>query len=351
MFSPKRGVRREGAWRFAEALDLNGNDVEDGGEFDGRRFSLPAGAGIAEDNGDLVIEDSNGTVVFRRNESTDEGEFGGADLTDINSVSTEESVEITEDDTIAYGRDHGETVQGENVVAGVGARALEDANQTVSGNDPRKVSVGCEAAKNDEQFGTLAAGYYAARDNTGNRVTAAGYVAARDNTGNRVTAAGFAAAQRNTGNRVTAAGSYAARDNTGNRVTAVGYVAAQRNTGNLVTAAGVGAAQGNNLSDPSTMGDKNIGIGPFSIRNNQASGLICLGFKSGNKAQVDDLMIVTDRDGNRRYKGFLKDKTSENASDLETLNAGAGLIVTSSDGTERRRITIDNTGSLVAEAV
>jgi len=51
-------------------------------------FTLPAGSSIDEDNGDLVIKDSGGTIVLRRNESADEWQFEGADLAGINSLTT-----------------------------------------------------------------------------------------------------------------------------------------------------------------------------------------------------------------------------------------------------------------------
>ena len=219
------------------------------------------------------------------------------------SVSTDESVTVSGDDTIAYGRSHGNTVQGDNVVIGVGAEALADDDGTLPGNDPRQVSIGFRAGEGGTGFGVVAAGYRAALNNTGNRVVAAGYQAALDNTGDNSTFVGDLA----------------------------GF--------------------GGSLSDPTTMGSDNIGIGLQAMRDNQASGVIAIGQEAGYNVQTDDLLIVTDRGGNRRYKGFLKNKTDENASDFETLGAGAGLIVTSSDGSERRRITIDNSGGLVAETV
>jgi len=240
----------------------------------------------------------------------------GHDINNASSVSTDGAVTITDDNTIAYGRDHGATTDGKNVVIGVGARALEDVNQTVSGNDPRKVAVGFEAAKNDEQFGVTAVGYKAASDNSGKRVTALGNQAAQYNTGDQTTALGYEAAEFNTGYRsmvvgyeaawdntggnITALGYEAARDNTGNGVTAVGYKVARDNTGNNVTTLGYSAARGDGLSDPSTMGDDNIGIGHSAIRNNQASGLIAIGQDAGINAQTDDQLIITQRDGTRR---------------------------------------------------
>lgn len=57
----------------------------------GERFELPAGARLDEDNGDLVIRDSNGAVVMRRDEAANEWGFEGGDLAGIGSVNTERS--------------------------------------------------------------------------------------------------------------------------------------------------------------------------------------------------------------------------------------------------------------------
>jgi len=98
----------------------------------------------------------------------------------------------------------------------------------------------------------------------------------------------------------TAIGFEAAKNATGNSVTATGFRAAENATGNDITAVGASAARGDGLSDPTTMGDDNIGIGKSANRNNQASGLISIGQQAGADAQTDDQLIVTDRNGNRR---------------------------------------------------
>jgi len=63
-------------------MDANGNDVQ------GQSFELPAGSSVDEDNGDLVVKDSSGTIVFRRNEQADEWQFENTDLTGVNSLDT-----------------------------------------------------------------------------------------------------------------------------------------------------------------------------------------------------------------------------------------------------------------------
>jgi hypothetical protein len=67
-----------------------------------------------------------------------------------------------------------------------------------------------------------------------------------------------------------------------------------------VIASGFQSARGDGLSDPTKMGDDNIGIGVSAIKNNQASGLIAIGQEAGINAQTDDQLIITDRNGNRR---------------------------------------------------
>ena len=53
---------------------------------EGQSFGLPAGAELGEDNGELVIKDSSGTIILRRNETASEWQFEGTDLTGINSI-------------------------------------------------------------------------------------------------------------------------------------------------------------------------------------------------------------------------------------------------------------------------
>jgi len=53
---------------------------------EGQSFGLPAGAELGEDNGELVIKDSNGTIILRRNETESEWQFEGTDLSGINAI-------------------------------------------------------------------------------------------------------------------------------------------------------------------------------------------------------------------------------------------------------------------------
>lgn len=85
---------------------------------------------------------------------------------------------------------------------------------------------------------------------------------------------------------------------------------------------GFRAARGDGLSDPTTMGDDNIGIGASAIRNNQASGLIAIGQDAGINAQTDDQLIITDRNGNRR---MVMDLTNGNLEIEGSITEGANL--------------------------
>jgi len=53
---------------------------------EGQSFGLPAGAELGEDNGELVIKDSSGTIILRRNETASEWQFEGTDLSGINAI-------------------------------------------------------------------------------------------------------------------------------------------------------------------------------------------------------------------------------------------------------------------------
>ena len=295
-------------------------------------LDLPNGYSPAfeEDSGDLVINDPNGNTALRWDATNGEWNANSNDVTNIGALETEESVTVTGDDTVTYGRDHGNVFQGTAVAVGVGARA--NANADFAVDDPRSVAVGFDAARNDERFGVVAVGYEASKSsdgfgltavgyssgaentgeycvavgysalntNTGGRSTAVGYIAGANNTGTSITALGFAAARDNTAEDVTAIGYNAGRENTGQETVLVGRKSGWYNTGNNTVAVGYKAAQGGNLSDPSTMGDRNVGVGYEAIENNQASGLIAIGFRAGKTAQTDDQLIITQRDGTRR---------------------------------------------------
>jgi len=46
----------------------------------GENFSLPAGASLDEESGDMVIRDSAGDVVLRRDENAGAWSFDGSDV-------------------------------------------------------------------------------------------------------------------------------------------------------------------------------------------------------------------------------------------------------------------------------
>lgn len=303
-------------------------------------------------------------------------------------LSTEESVTVTGDGTLTYGRDHGDTYDGESVVVGVGARALPEEEEGLFSitRPPKAVFAGYEAGRNSQGVNCVGVGNSALRDNTGGVSTGIGNSALRENsgtwstgvgggallenagsssngvgrkalrnnTGNYANGLGNGALSSNSGDKVVGIGDNTGEQNTGNYVNFIGTLTGHHNTGDNVIGIGNQALRGDGLvetSDTSNMGDYVIAFGTDAGRNNTGEGAILFGRQAGVDNSENDVMLVTDRDGNERYKGHLKEKTDEKASDLETLEPGAGIIVTSNDGSERKRITIDNTGSLVAEAV
>jgi hypothetical protein len=210
------------------------------------------------------------------------------------SITTTDSVTVTDGEatnTIHYGSDQDRSNAGINGTAiGIGAR-VNKGNSTVIGVATGRSSTGLSI--------TLSGGN-SGRQNVGDELTARGFNCARNNTGDFVTGSGKGSLKNNTGAEVTMSGVNSARDNSGSRVTGSGIGCARNNTGDRVTAIGFKSAQGAGLSDPTTMGDDNIGIGVSAIRNNQASGLIAIGQEAGINAQTDDQLIITDRNGNRR---------------------------------------------------
>ena len=72
--------------------NLGSNDTP----VEGERFALPAGAEIGEDAGDLVIRDSAGDVVLRRDESAGQWVIGTVDALDVTNALTAGSVSTDE---------------------------------------------------------------------------------------------------------------------------------------------------------------------------------------------------------------------------------------------------------------
>jgi hypothetical protein len=216
------------------------------------------------------------------------------------SVTSTDSVTVTDGEatnTLHYGSDQSRGVAGDNSVS-IGIRARAGQNNTA----------------------TL--GHKAGETSTSGNLTAIGTLAAQASIGKDITAIGFRSGDNATGKRSTMIGSFAGQFVSAPRATVIGFRAGENLGGSQTTAIGLLAARGDGLSDPSTMGSENIGIGRSAIRNNQASGLIAIGMEAGINAQTDDQLIITDRNGNRR---MVMDLTNGNLKIDGTLTENATL--------------------------
>jgi hypothetical protein len=198
--------------------------------------------------------------------------------TDTQSLTSADSVTVTDGeatDTLHYGSNQDRANAGDDSLAvGINSRVQSD----------RSTAIGAFSCENHSSGPITAVGFKSAENNAGAQMTTMGTSAGQDNAGQRVSAFGVKAAQFNSGNNLTSVGLGAGRKNTGDRVTVVGFQ----------------AGRGDGLTNPSTMGSDNIGVGQNAIANNQASGLIAIGQDAGINAQTDDQLIITDRNGNRR---------------------------------------------------
>ena len=93
-----------------------------------QNLGLPPGSSIDSDNGDFVVKDSSGTIVFRRNESANEWQFESTDLTGVSSLNTdtlytqsaESTVRIhTDGNTVIADGENGEIASGTDTDATV----------------------------------------------------------------------------------------------------------------------------------------------------------------------------------------------------------------------------------------
>jgi hypothetical protein len=282
---------------FIESGRNFASDVSVGGDHDARQYVI----GFEDSSGNFVgvgrlnntADDVTQPLEIKHANSGERITLDSSGL-ETRSVTSTDSVTVTDGEatnTLHYGSNQDRANAGNNGTAiGIAARASSDG----------VTAVGRNAARNNTGEKVTAIGVDTADTNTTNGVSAVGFRAARDNAGLDITACGAAAARDNTGNGVTVIGRNCGLSNTGDGLTAVGRNAALSNTAFAVTAIGVDAARGDGLSDPTTMGSNNIGIGVGAIRNNQASGLIAIGQDAGINAQTDDQLIITDRNGNRR---------------------------------------------------
>jgi len=115
------------AGRRGDVVPTEGRGIADEAfnrDLEGKRLSnvgsavLPSGASVAEDNGDFVIKDSSGSIVLRRNESANEWQLEGGDLTDIGALNAESA-----ETTTSYTDPSGQTYTG--LVGGLAAAGYE----------------------------------------------------------------------------------------------------------------------------------------------------------------------------------------------------------------------------------
>jgi len=176
-------------------------------------------------------------------------------------IDSAQSVTISDDETVTYGRDHVHPDRGiepNSVAIGVGARAPDSTGDPGWFNDTAN---------------SVAIGYQALRDNTGANSNGVGYRALANNTGFASNGVGHRALASNTGDNSNGVGYQALRDNTGFASNAVGYRALANNTGDNSNGVGHQALQDN------TGGDSN-GVGYEALRNNTGFGSNAVGYQA-----------------------------------------------------------------------
>jgi hypothetical protein len=210
------------------------------------------------------------------------------------SVTSTDSVTVTDGEaanTLHYGSGQNRLNAGDESVAfGIESRAGASNVSTM----------GFAAGRNQKNGSVTAIGHEAARNSSGAGVTMIGSNAGRASTGQSTVAIGANAARSNSGGNSVLVGFDAGRVNSGRSSIGIGRNALESNTGASCIGIGTQALGGLGLSNPSQMGTDNIAIGSAAARDNNASGLICIGQNAGQSASTDDQLIITDRNGNRR---------------------------------------------------
>ena len=137
----------------------------------------------------------------------------------VEEIDSAQSVTISDDETVTYGRDHVHPDRGiepNSVAIGVGARAPDSTGDPDWFNDTAN---------------SVAIGYQALRDNTGANSNGVGYRTLANNTGFGSNGVGSLALANNTGDRSNGVGYRTLANNTGDRSNGVGHRALVNNTG------------------------------------------------------------------------------------------------------------------------
>ena len=286
-------------------------------------------------------------------------ELGRDPTATFEEIDSAQSVTISDDETVTYGRDHVHPDRGiepNSVAIGVGARAPDSTgdpdwfNDTansvaigyralVNNTGARSNGVGYRALANNTGFGSNAVGYRALANNTGGRSNGVGrealenntasnsngvgYRALRDNTGGSSNGVGYQALENNTGDNSNGVGYLALGDNTGANSNGVGHQALANNTGDRSNGVGYRALEGDGLSNPSDMGSNVNAFGYEAGRNNTGEGVILIGQQAGINNSEDDVLLITDRNGETRLKMDLTNGNMEiggSLSENATLN-------------------------------
>jgi hypothetical protein len=143
---------------------------------------------------------------------------------------------------------------------------------------------------------------------------------------------------------------------TGSRNTAVGQAALYSNTsGNHNTAVGQTALFSNNVGGENTGIGRNAGRfssgGGAGVSASERSVFIGADTKALANSQTNQIVIGWGATGNGSNTAQIGNANITNVAtngDFETLDAGDGLIVKTPDGTKRYKITINNSGQIIA---
>lgn len=209
-------------------------------------------------------------------------------------------------------------------------------------------------------------GVSALKENIGRDVVAIGRSAAEFNKGGRSNGVGTYALASNLGTNCNGFGVNALRNNQGNFCEGIGYEALYFNTGNNVISIGIFSGRGNTGNDVilfgndagrNNTGNNSIGIGADSLKENKQDDNIAIGhnsFSTTNTTITNTITIGVNSQPTKSNQVVLGNSLTEEVvteKDFVSRGGGSGLILTTPDGLNKYRISIDNSGNIISTLV
>jgi hypothetical protein len=280
--------------------------------------------------------------------------------TNGNLIGTNQIITATGSDNLILGDLAGPTTVSDNNNVILGAEAGQQ-NGTVcsvavgyramsQSSGDGAIAIGCQAGENGQSDNTVALGYHAGQTGQGIGATAIGLQAGQTNQGSSSIAIGVNAGQSDQDLFSVAIGNSAGASNQGDNAVAIGNITGNRDQGNNAVAVGSNAGetdQGDSAvaigisAGQNTQGSQSVAIGLEAAQNTQGAQSIAIGFRAGEDSLGVNTIAI----------GGLSGQTVSAANSIG-LNASGTVLDMPSSGLyidPVRDLTISSTVTSVAQ--